>query len=95
MQVSFLIIGGTDAGGIRIVPDGHGGYKIVKVPGWNPEQMVELGHLIDVVSAAGRLKHPEVSQAILKAAGKLITSEITPGLEQGAGEQVVVAVVGR
>ena len=94
MQVSFLIMGGTDAGGIRIVPDGHGGYKIVKVPGWNPEQMVELGRLIDVVSAAGRLRHPEVSQAILKAAGKLITAEITPGIEKGA-DHVVVAVVGR
>ena len=93
MQVSFLIIGGTDAGGIRIVPDGHGGWKIVKVPGWNPEQMVELGRLIDVVSAASRLKHPEVQKAVLNAVGKLITAEITPGIEKGA-EQVVVVAAG-
>ena len=50
MAVSFLIIGGTDAPGIMILPDGHGGYKIVRVPGWNPEQMVELGAALDVLA---------------------------------------------
>jgi hypothetical protein len=94
MAVSFLIIGGTDAPGIMIVPDGHGGYKIVRVPGWNPEQMVELGAALEVVAAAGRLKHPQVSQAILKNVGKLIESEIAPAMKE-AGGQAVVAVVAR
>ena len=93
MAVSFLIIGGTDAPGIMIVPDGHGGWKIVKVPGWNPEQMVELGSALEVVAAASRLKHPQVSQTILNSVGKLVESEIAPAMKE-AGGHAVVAVMG-
>lgn len=90
MAVSYLIIGGTDAPGIMIVPDGHGGYKIVRVPGWNPEQMVELGAALEVVSGAGRLKHPEVSQALLKNVSKLVESELAPAMKEAGGHTVVV-----
>jgi hypothetical protein len=93
MEVSFLIIGGTDAPGIIIEPDGHGGWKIVRVPGWNPEQMVELGSALEVVAAASRLKHPEVSKTILNSVGKLVASEIAPALDKQAGGRAVVAIM--
>jgi hypothetical protein len=91
-QVSFLIAGGTDAPGIRIVPDGHGGWKIVKVPGWNPEQMVELGAALQVVAAGGRLKHADTAQAVLKSAGRLAQSELATALGKDAENAHVVVV---
>jgi hypothetical protein len=92
-QLSFLIIGGeTDAGGIRIVSDGKGGFKIIKVPGWNPEQMLELGSAIRVAASAARIKNPEVSRAVLNAVGKLTLSELAPALKslEDVGHVVVV-----
>jgi hypothetical protein len=92
-NVSFLLIGGTDAPGIQIVPDGHGGWKIVRVPGWNPEQMVELGSVIQVVAAAGHIKEAKPSQAILKAAGPLVSAQLDTVLgKEGADAHVVVVV---
>jgi hypothetical protein len=92
-NVSFLVIGGTDAPGIQIVPDGHGGWKIVRVPGWNPEQMVELGSAIRVAAAAGHIKESKVSQSILKSAAPLVSAELDKVLgQQPDGANVVVVV---
>jgi hypothetical protein len=93
-QLSFVIVGaGTDAPGWKLVPDGHGGWTIVPVPGWNPEQMVELGSALRVVSAAASLKHPEVSKTILNSVGKLVASELGPAIDaHQAGAHVVVVL---
>lgn len=92
-NVSFLLIGGTDAPGIQLVPDGHGGWKIVRVPGWNPEQMVELGAAIEATAAGAHLKEAKASQAILKAAGPLVSAQLEKVLgKQGADANVVVVV---
>jgi hypothetical protein len=89
-QLSFVIVGGTDAPGIMLVPDGKGGFKIVKVPGWNPEQMAELGSALSVVAAAARLKNPEVSRNVLNTVGKLVAEELTPTLQRSEQGHTVV-----
>ena len=92
-HVSFLLIGGTDAPGIQLVPDGHGGWKIVRVPGWNPEQMLELGSAIEATAAAGHIRDAKASQAILKSAGPLVSAQLDKVLgKQGADANVVVVV---
>ena len=94
--VLFVVGGGTDAPGFKIVPDGHGGYKVVPVPGWNPEQMIELSAALQVISAATRMKHPEVSRGILNSATKLAATELggIVGKEAGGAGHVVVVVAG-
>jgi hypothetical protein len=74
------------------VSDGHGGIKIVPIPGWNPEQAAELGAALKVIASASRIRQPEASQAILSAASKLAGSEIGH-LTGGASGQTTVVVV--
>jgi hypothetical protein len=90
----ILVVGGTDAPGFMIVPDGKGGYKIIPVPGWNPEQMRELSSALRVVAAAGRIKHAQASRTILNNAAKLAASEIHGllGRADVAGGSVAVVV---
>lgn len=91
---SFILIGGTnDAPGIRLVPDGSGGWKIEKVPGWNPEEMVELGAAIKLAAGGARLKHEKISGAIVSNAAELATEQLArAGLAAGEGATVVVVV---
>jgi hypothetical protein len=93
-EATFLVVGeGTDAPGFRIVPDGKGGWKIVPVPGWDPEQMRELASAVRVVAAAGRIKHAAVSRRILKSAADHALTEIG-GLigKEARGAQAVIVV---
>jgi hypothetical protein len=86
---SITIVGGTDAPGIRIVPDGHGGWKIERVPGWNPEQMVELGNGLAVISAASRLKTAGLAEQAIKAVGGLVEKQLGEHVS-GAANVVVI-----
>jgi hypothetical protein len=92
-MMSFIIVGGTDAPGWRLVPDGKGGWKLERVPGWNPEQMLELSSVLEVVSAAGRIKNAQVSKSILNSAAKLASAEIGNILGGAAAKGGVVAVI--
>lgn len=84
---SITIIGGTDAPGIQIVPDGHGGYVIKRIPGWNPEAMRELANSLQVVTAASRLKTAGLAEATIKSVGAIIEKQLG---EHVAGANIVV-----
>lgn len=71
---------GTDAGGWYIGPDG----KIHRVPGWNPEAVLDLGHMVTAILEIGQLKnHALVDQTlrggILDAAFKEIGTHLKDG----------------
>jgi len=91
-QQAIIIVGGiNDAPGFKLVPDGHGGYKVVPIPGWNPEQFAELAASLKVLASAGRIKQPEASKAIMTAATKLANdgiAHLTGG--QAAGNTVIM-----
>lgn len=93
-QVVFFMVGGAnDAPGFKIVPDGHGGFKVVPVPGWNPEQAVELGATLKALGSAGRLRRQEAG-SIVSSLGKLASGELHKLAGGEAGERVVVVVAG-
>lgn len=85
---SITIIGGTDAPGIQIVPDGHGGFVLKRLPGWDPELMRELANSLHVVSAASRLKTNGLASAVIKSVGSLIEQQL--GDHLGGAANVVV-----
>jgi hypothetical protein len=88
-EIVFFVVGaGSDAGGFKLVWDGHH-IKVVKVPGWNPEQMAELGDALKVISAAGRMKHPEAAN-ILNAAAKVAQNELNQVAGKEGGQTVVL-----
>ncbi len=90
-QAIIIVGGGTDAPGFKLVPDGHGGYKVVPIPGWNPEQFAELGASLKILAQAGRIKQPEASKAIMTAVSKLANqgiSHLSGG--QAAGNTVII-----
>jgi len=86
--MSIIIVGGTDAPGIKIVVE-NGVVKIVKVPGWNPEQMVELNSALKTISAAARLRSPD-AQSILNAAAKVVQTELGHLAGKETGGQIMV-----
>lgn len=87
----ILIGGGSDAPSIRLVPDGQGGWKIERVPGWNPEELVELGSVLELVAGAARLKDEGIAHSIVSIAAKVASAE----LERGGVEGATVVVVAR
>jgi hypothetical protein len=89
----FVVGGGTDAPGFKIVPDGKGGWKVVPVPGWDPEQMLELASALRVSATAGRLKNGRVSRAILNSAMKVAAEELGGVLGQQKGGAAAVVLV--
>jgi hypothetical protein len=62
MNIYFIGRIGSDAGGWYIGADG----KIHRIPGWNPEAMLELSRAIEVIRNAGELKTPGLAEAAIK-----------------------------
>jgi len=64
MNMYFMSPGvGTDAGGWYIGRDG----KIHRVPGWNPEAMVDLTRAVSVIREVAQFKQAGLADAVLKA----------------------------
>ena len=58
-----IIVGGyTDAGGYIITFE-HGKVVIKRIPGWNPEQLTELGAALNILKEATKLKTPGLAEA--------------------------------
>jgi hypothetical protein len=78
-MVIFIGGGGlTDAGGI--IWDGH---RFKKVPGWNPEAVLELGSALKVIGAAARLKTPGLAEAAAKSVTEFVNREIGAHAKEG------------
>lgn len=70
---------GSDAPGWFIGPDG----KIHRFPGWNPEQLHEISHLLRGIRELSQLKTPGVAE---RAAGQLmdiVRKQMDGHLEEG------------
>lgn len=83
MALSLMIVGGTDAPGIRIVPDGHGGFKIEKVPGWNPDAMSDFSHALKVVDVASRIRQQGVAEVAIKSVMQFVQKEFDAHVKNG------------
>ena len=62
MMHSIIIGGGTDGPGIIITFE-NGKVVFKRVPGWNPEQLSELGAAINILREASKLKTPGLAEA--------------------------------
>lgn len=92
----FIVHGGSDAGGWQLVPDGHGGFKIVKVPGWQPEQIREITAALEAVSAVTRVEG-RLSSAVASTAGKFAAEQMRSyfqkAMPDGQGNAPIVVVL--
>jgi hypothetical protein len=79
MHIYFMGHVGSDAGGWWIGPDG----KIHRIPGWNPEAMVELSHAINVIREAGQLKTPGLAEAAIKSVMDFAQKELGQHVKEG------------
>ena len=79
MRIYFIGRFGTDAGGWYIGPDG----KIHRVPGWNPEAMVELTHALNVIREAGQLKTPGLAEHAIKGVMDFAQKELGGHIKDG------------
>jgi hypothetical protein len=77
-MIIFIGGGGTDAGGI--VWDGH---RFKRVPGWNPEALLEVTSALKVIGAAAHLKTPGLAEAAAKSVSEFVTKEIGAHAKEG------------
>jgi hypothetical protein len=76
----FIMGGGfTDAGGWWIGPDG----KIHKVPGWNPEAVREVSHMVNILREAAQLKTPGLAEAVSRVVIDHVQKELGANLREG------------
>jgi hypothetical protein len=93
-QTTIIVIGGyTDAPGFKIVSDGHGGFKIVPIPGWNPELAAELSSTLQIAARAGAIKETTPAQTILNTAANLAVQQVAKLAGGDAGAQGTTIVV--
>jgi hypothetical protein len=84
----ITIINGTDGPSIQIVSDGHGGWVVKRVPGWNPELIAELAASLTVVSAASKLKTAGLAEKLINNVGGLVEQQL--GEHAGGAAHVFV-----
>jgi hypothetical protein len=78
----LLFIGGgfgTDAGGWYIGPDG----KIHRIPGWNPEQMIDVAHALQGLREISQIKAPGVAERAVASVMELVKKELGAHLKEG------------
>ena len=85
MNIYFIGQSGTDAGGWYIGADG----KIHRIPGWNPEAMVDLSRAISVIRHASQIKTPGLADAAIKSVMAFAQKELGAHAKEGG-----VVVVG-
>lgn len=80
MNIYFIGPGvGTDAPGWYIGPDG----KIHRVPGWNPEAMLDLARAVSIIRQAGQLKTPGLADATIKGVMDFAQKQIAENMKGG------------
>jgi hypothetical protein len=84
----ITIISGSDAPSIQIVSNGHGGWVVKRVPGWNPESIAELANSLTVVSAASKLKTAGLAEQLINSVGGLVEQQL--GEHAGGAAHVFV-----
>jgi hypothetical protein len=79
MNIYFVGRNLTDAGGWYIGSDG----KIHRVPGWNPEAMVDLSRAVSIIREAGQLKTPGLMDATIRGVMEFTQKEFSAHVKEG------------
>ena len=83
-RIIFIGKIGSDAGGWWIGPDG----KIHRIPGWNPEQLTEVSHMIAALREVSQLKTAGVAERMVAQLHELVHKEL--GAHAKAGDVIVL-----
>jgi hypothetical protein len=83
-RIIFIGKIGSDAGGWYIGADG----KVHRVPGWNPEQMVEVTHAINALREISQLKTAGLAERLTATLHEVIHKEL--GAHTKAGDVIVL-----
>ncbi len=80
MRNIYFIGGGglTDAGGWAIVNG-----KIVKIPGWNPEVMIDFSHSIGALRRVSQIKERGVSEVMIKQLMPVVERQMGDHIKEG------------
>lgn len=78
MKMFFIIGGGSDAGGW--IWDGH---KFRRIPGWNPEELVEITRAVDIIRQVRQFKTPGLAEAIAGRLTEFVQKELSQHIEEG------------
>ena len=93
MAAHIVIIGhfGSDAGYWYIGADG----KLHHVPGWNPEQLLEVSLAAQLIAQAGALKTPGLGERVTGVLSSFVQEQVGAHLKDGgAGGISVISTPG-
>jgi hypothetical protein len=79
-----IIFIGTDGGGWYIGKDG----KIHRIPGWNPEELKDVAHLLGALRDVSQIKTAGVADRLSAALHETVTKQL--GAHIQAGDVVVL-----
>jgi len=77
-RIIFIGSIGSDAGGWYVGADG----KIHRIPGWNPEQLVDFSHAVTALRAVSQIKLPGTEQ-VTSALHQLVTKGLGSHVKEG------------
>jgi hypothetical protein len=88
MPAHIVIIGhiGSDAGYWYIGADG----KIHRVPGWSPEELVEVGIASRLIAQATTLKTPDLANRVAGVLSKFVQEQVGAHLKDGGAGGISV-----
>lgn len=78
-NIYFIGQYGTDAGGWYLGADG----KIHRIPGWNPESMVELTAALSIIRIANQIKDARFNSEIMKEAYGFAQKQLGDHMNEG------------
>ena len=82
MSHTITFVGGADAPGFQIVFTGHG-FKIVPVPGWEFDKLVELKNALGILQKAGALKTPGLAEKVAAPLVEIVQKQLGEHMKEG------------
>jgi hypothetical protein len=79
---SIIFAGGTDAPGFQLVFTSHG-VKIVRVPGWEIDQMTEIKNVLGILQKAGALKTPGLAEKVAAPLAEIVQKQFGEHMKEG------------
>jgi hypothetical protein len=85
---SITFVGGSDAPGFQLVFTAHG-VKVVRVTGWEIDQLTEIKNALGILQKAGALKTPGLAEKVAAPLAEIVQKQLGEHMKEGG---VIVAM---
>ena len=79
----YIVGGGTDAGGIVITVGSDGKIVIKRIPGWNPEALLDVSRALQVIGKAASIKEKGLAEAVIASVMPMLQKQLGEHAKEG------------